>query len=393
MNFLFVHHNFPAQFHKIAETLAQDPNNKVYFLSLFKRRKDLFAKGVEWLQIRSNSKDLSKITQYEQSLIFADSQLKLRQNGLNVDVVHGHANFGTINYSKEIFPNARQTGFFEWFYSPETEKEIHYTAPTQPLGLNIQQRQCSIISVGALDMVDLAISATEWQKAQFPKEYHNKIECIHNGIDTEYFKPGPPQALPENIAKLQGKEIVTYTARSLEPHRGFLSFYRSIPHILAERPNAHVIIVGDEKQTYSAPLPNDKTYLQMMQEEVQVDLSRVHFLPLVGYDIYKSILQMSSVHIYLTVPFTLSWSLLESMSCGCTMVVSDTPPVQEVVKHEENALLTDFHDERKIADTVCRALKDHAELEHLRTNARKTVLENYDEKLLIPKYIAALKGE
>ncbi len=392
MIFLFVHHNFPAQFHKLSELLAKDPNNKVYFLSLFKRRKDLNAKGVEWLQIQNKNKDLSKITFYEQSLIFAESQNMLKKNGLSPDIIHAHANFGTMNYTKEIFPNARQTGFFEWLYSIETERQIHYIDKNPKQALSIQQRQCNILSIGALDMVDVAISATEWQKSQFPKEYHSKIQCAHNGINTEYFKPDIPQNLPENIVKLKGKEIITYTARSLEPHRGFITFYRSIPKILKERPNAHVIIVGNTEHTYSNPPPDGKTYLQLIQEEVQVDLSRVHFLPLVGYDIYKSILQMSSVHIYFTVPFTLSWSLLESMSCGCTMVVSDTPTVHEVVKHEQNALLTDFHDENKLAETVCYALKNHNNLENMRLNARKTVLEKYDEKILLPKYIKLLKG-
>ncbi len=392
MNFLFVHHNFPAQFHKMSELLAEDKNNKVYFLSLFKRRKDLFAKGVEWLQIRNEKKDLSKITLYEQSLIFAESLLMLKKQGINPDVIHGHANFGTINYSKEIFPDARQTGFFEWFYNIEVEKQINYILKNPPQTLNIQQRQCNILSVGALDMVDGAVSATEWQKSQFPAEYQQKIQAIHNGIDTEFFKPGTPEHLPENIAKLKGKEIVTYTARSLEPHRGFLTFYRSIPKILEERPNAHIIIVGSEESTYSPALSEGKTYLQVMQNEVKVDMSRVHFMPLVEYNIYKSILQLSSVHIYLSVPFTLSWSLLESMSCGCTMVVSDTQPLKEVIKDGENGLFTDFHDADSLAKQVCYALKNHKKLEKMRKNARKTVIDNYDEKLLLPKYINFLKG-
>ncbi len=394
MKYLFIHHNFPAQFHKMSERLAADPQNTVVFLSLFKRRKDLTAKNVQWLQISSKKHaNLNAINSYEQSIVFAESQVQLRNKGFIPDIIHGHANFGTINFSKEIFPTARQTGFFEWYYKLETEQAIQKSANIAIPNLSPLHRQCNIITMGALEMVDAALSATEWQKAQFPIEYHNKIQTLHNGIDTEFFCPGSPTVLPEEFAQLQDKEIVTYMARSLEPHRGFVSFYRSIPQILAKRPNAHIVIVGDPKTSYSQQLSNGKSYLEAMQETVDVDTSRIHIFPTMPYEVYRSVLRRSTVHMYLTVPFTLSWSLLEAMSCGCTMVVSNTESTQEVIEDGQNAFFTDFYNSEEIAKTVCHALENHEKLDHIRTNARKTVLEKYDEKLLLPKYIDFLNGD
>ena len=59
-------------------------------------------------------------------------------------------------------------------------------------------------------------------------------------------------------------------------------------------------------------------------------------LALIGWGLcrprlYQKVLACSDVHLYLTVPFVLSWSLLEAMAAGCCIVASDTPPVREVL--------------------------------------------------------------
>jgi glycosyltransferase involved in cell wall biosynthesis len=84
--------------------------------------------------------------------------------------------------------------------------------------------------------------------------------------------------------------------------------------------------------------------------------------------------------VYLTYPFVLSWSLLEAMACGCVVVGSRTPPVEEVIRHEDNGLLVDFFDAQKIAAAVDDALARQAELAPLRQRARDSVVAGYDLK-------------
>ena len=120
-------------------------------------------------------------------------------------------------------------------------------------------------------------------------------------------------------------------------------------------------------------------------------MERLHFTGLQPYFGYKRVLQASTVHVYLTKPFVLSWSMLEAMACGCTLVASDTEPVREVIKHNENGLLTPFFDTDRIAATVEQALDDAALRKRLGENALETAVRHYDAQNTLPQHLRVLQ--
>lgn len=190
-----------------------------------------------------------------------------------------------------------------------------------------------------------------------------------------------------------GDEIVTYVARNLEPYRGFRTFMRSLPAILSSRPNARVLIIGGDEVSYGTSLPPGQTYRQQMLAELgdSLDLQRVHFLGKVPYSTFLKVLQVSRVHVYLTYPFVLSWSMLEAMSAGCLVVGSRTAPVEEVVRSGENGLLVDFFNHGEVAEQVVRALADGGAYTHIRERARQHVIENYDlARICLPAQLSLM---
>lgn len=169
---------------------------------------------------------------------------------------------------------------------------------------------------------------------------------------------------------------------------------RALPTVLRHRPKAHVLIVGGSGVSYGADPPPGHTWKETFLREVagELDLSRVHFMGTLDYSTFLSVLQISSVHVYLTYPFILSWSMLEGMSAGCLVVGSDTPPVAEVIRHELNGLLIPFLEPERLADTIITCLAAPSRFRHLRDAARRTVLEHYDSRQCVSRLLDLIQS-
>jgi glycosyltransferase involved in cell wall biosynthesis len=165
---------------------------------------------------------------------------------------------------------------------------------------------------------------------------------------------------------------------------------RALPEILRRRPRAQVLIAGDDGVGYGDPPPGGGTYRTLLQAELNgnVDLSRVHFLGHMPYPLYLNLLQISSVHVYLTYPFVLSWSFIEAMAAGCLILGSATEPVLEVLIDGENGLTVDFFDIEAIADRIDEALDDPDSMQALRNAARDTAVDDFDlERCILPQWM------
>jgi glycosyltransferase involved in cell wall biosynthesis len=160
---------------------------------------------------------------------------------------------------------------------------------------------------------------------------------------------------------------------------------RAVPGLLSADSDLQVLIIGSDANGYGLPPVSGLSWRQTLEAETLSELSeqsrsRVHFLGKLPYREYLSVLSVSTVHIYLTYPFVLSWSLMEAMSMGCAIVASDTTPVSEVITHDEQGLLTDFFSPAALAAAVQQLLSDEALRTRLGSNARKKIVEEYDLK-------------
>jgi glycosyltransferase involved in cell wall biosynthesis len=248
-------------------------------------------------------------------------------------------------------------------------------------------------------VADAGISPTHWQASTFEEPFRSRITVVHDGIDTQRLRPSPNVAMTVRTAAgaqiqlTRADEVVTFVNRNLEPYRGYHVFMRALPEILKRRPNARVMIVGGDDVSYGARPPDGRKWKDLFAAEVrplipEADWARVHFLGNLAYPAFVALLQLSRVHVYLTYPFVLSWSLLEAMSVGCAIVASDTAPLREAIEHDVTGRLVGFFDVPGLAQEVCALLEDEAARQRLGQAARAFARSHYDlQTVCLPQQV------
>jgi glycosyltransferase involved in cell wall biosynthesis len=405
MKFLFVHQNMPGQYRELITWLAARPEgHEIYFLT---QRSDVKLPGVTTVTYKAHhqpakdayglSKDWEAAAGTGIGAALAARQLK-DTRGWSPDIIIGHTGWGELTFLKEIWPDVPMIGFFEYFY--RTSGGLVGFDPENPpndqAGFFAQAR--NTVPYTNIHTVDLGHTPTYWQRDRFPESFHDRMYVCHDGIRTDRLQPDPEASI--SLGRLdrpltRDDEVITYVARNMERARGFHIMMRALPKILKERPNARVLMIGGNETSYGAESKHPEGLRGEMEEELQgqIDWSRVHFLGRVPYDALCDIIRISRCHIYLTMPFVLSWSLLESMSMQATVVAADVAPVREAVTHGETGMLVDFFDPDALAAQVVDVVANPESYAHLGPNARAHVVETYDFLTrCLPEHIAQINA-
>jgi glycosyltransferase involved in cell wall biosynthesis len=402
VNVLFVHQGFPGQYLHICRALAKQGGHQLVALGMNAPRTPL-PKGVQYVvygAARGNGQDVHPLAlETETKVIRAEACAaaaeQLKQQGFQPDIICGHPGWGELLFLPYIWPNTPVLLYQEFFYQihgfdydfdPEFQSEL----PWQKCAKAHMKNANTLLN---LEAATWNITPTGFQRSSFPERFHQRISVIHDGIDPNAAPAKANSKLSLTLRDGQelklGDPIVTFVNRTIEPYRGCHSFIRSIPHLQELNPTARVVIVGEEQGvSYGSACPDGEWKDVFLKEiEGSYDPSRVHFAGSLDYNDFLKLLKLSQAHVYLTYPFVLSWSLLESMCSACAIVGSATAPVMEVIRDGQNGLLVDFFQPKAIAEAVNQLLRDRALARELGTQARKDALARYSLERCLPRQL------
>jgi glycosyltransferase involved in cell wall biosynthesis len=397
MDILFIHDAFPAQFGRLGLELTKQYGWRCTFLvqslsscptptaemlrTLELHQMPMTAEhktgeGIPWPQIYG---------QYLEQCRSVFDTIKAKPQ-LRPDLVVAHGGRGAPTLFLRDVLDCPIINYCEYYFGT-SHRDISYRIDLPPAEPAPFFPRCiNAPTLATLVDCDAGYSATRWQKSSFPARFQPKIEVHFDGIEPELYHPGPaPRRIGETSIPT-GTRVVTFVSRGLESIRGFDLFMMVADRIARARKDVLFVVVGGEEIHYGwdklhTGMPSFK---QWVLSRGTYDLSRFLFLGRILPEQLADILRISDLHIYLTAPFVLSWSLMNAMASGCVVLGSDTPPVREVIRPGENGLVEPLFDVDRLTETALRVLDDPAEFAPLGRVARRTIEESYSIEVCIP---------
>jgi glycosyltransferase involved in cell wall biosynthesis len=394
MRVLFIHQNLPGQFTHLVGALCADPDHTVWGICAepaAERARRLHPKlnFVSYRPPALPADGLDAATrelevQVRRGRLVARILRQMLDRGMAFDLVVAHPAWGEALFVKDVLPGVPLLLYPEFFHAAEgADVGFDPEHPRRPDDAE-RLRLRNLVPLSALEACDAAVVPTAWQHARLPAFARAKARVVHEGVDTMAVRPDRQARFEAGgHVFVPGGKTVTFVSRNLEPYRGFHVFMRALPALLEAEPEAQVLVVGGDEPGYGAHAGHAQGWRGRMLEELAaagtpVDPARVHFVGRLPHAQYVKVLHVSAAHVYLTVPFVLSWSMLEAMAAGAPVIGSRTPPVEEVIEDGVDGMLVDFLDRDALVAATLAALRDPARLAPLRAAARAKVVERYD---------------
>ena len=411
MRVLYVHQNFPAQFGHIAAHLAARPGYECRFVSetaagtvgrVEKVRYKLAGGATPQNHFCSRT---FENTVWHCDGVYQAMKADHAATGYKPDLIVGHSGFGSTLFLRELYPDVPVVNLFEFYYRPhgpdsdmDFRTDLGWTLDDHKY---LRSRCRNAMILLDLQNCDAAYAPTHFQRSRFPAEYLPKIDCIFDGVDrTVYHAHGdalrPPveQRGPRTVAGVDlpaGARVMTYVSRGFESMRGFDVFLKAAVRVTSQVSDAHVVVVGTDRVAYGGDtqyIAPHKTFKEWVLSRGTFDLSRVHFVGRIPPTELARLLATTDLHVYLTVPFVLSWSMMDAMSCGATVLGSDTPPVAEMITEGQDGLLFDFFDVDALVTKATAVLRDPAAYRPLGRAAEQHVVDKYSVDVVLPRMLA-----
>lgn len=302
------------------------------------------------------------------------------------DLIVGHSFFGNALFLADHY-RCPLLAYCEYFYRPR-DSDLDFRPEFPPTAEDGRlHRTYNATTLLNLDVSAAGLSPTEWQRSTFPVEYQPKIRTIFDGVDrTFWYHRGPLRAIAGRPIPPKAR-VVTYVSYGFEPTRGFDIFMQVTARICEVRDDVIFVVVGADRSYYGRTRSgaSPPSFREQVLARGHYDLDRFLFTGQVLEDDLARILSRSDLHIYLTVPFVLSWSLMDAMACGCTVLASATAPVLEIIQHGENGLLAGFDDVDGLAEEALRVLDDPEAFRHLGHAATQMIDERYSVESVLPQ--------
>jgi glycosyltransferase involved in cell wall biosynthesis len=336
----------------------QESNYAVYLASTFQCELDFPVKRLEFTPVAFSSfKRQSKrpgtessrtvglrtlIRQWFGTLTIPRSAKKLRAfiNEVKPDLIHAMR----VPYEGMLTAQALSRGFGTSEKSTRSTQppgflvstwgnDFTLHAPSTPLMRRYTRKTMQAITALHADAERDIRLAREWGLGE---EKLTLVAPGNGGIRSDIFYP-PSEPV---------KQPVIINPRGFRPYVRNDIFFKSIPLVLAKRPEAKFVCA----------LMQEEEQVGRWSKELKIEHA-LQLLPPVAHHEMGEIFRRAQIVISPAVHDGTPNSLLEGMACGCFPIAGDLESIREWITHGQNGLLVNPNDPQSVADGILLAIE------------------------------------
>jgi glycosyltransferase involved in cell wall biosynthesis len=382
MKVVFVHPSHPSQFTRIAQALAERPGWECTGL-VHEKFADAVRADDPPIAYYGFHQDLppGPSASYTQCLeeglrcgkAVVDALAALRAAG-GVDVVIGHAAFGTTFFVREVLQvpvvaYVELPGHFPVYCRDEFPAQVDQRL------MDVSLR--ALIHASVLHS-DLCVVPSRHARDLFPPELRPTIRVQPEGFDLPP-RAGDQHGLRRELGIPAAAPVIGFAGRTLEAVRGFDVFVRMATAIRHVRPDVRFLVVGDEGTLYGNETAylDGKSFRQHVVEREPLDAAAFVFRPFMPHDRFIRHLQVMDVAVFPIFEGAGNWSVFEAMAAGVPILASDRCFLPELITHGRDGLLFDPGDVEGLVEAALSILRQPRRREALGREARRTIARRF----------------
>jgi glycosyltransferase involved in cell wall biosynthesis len=216
---------------------------------------------------------------------------------------------------------------------------------------------------------------TKYELLEYYKIPENKIRVIHNGVDTKKFHPAQDKRKVKVALGLNPDDIAIVSVGRLYARKGLFTLIESIPIITKRFSSAKFIISGKGQSDEMNKLIAHSEQLGVKDNIIFTGYTPDQKLP--------KLYQAADVFAFSTFYEHHPFAVLEALSTGLPVVTTNVGGIPETIENGKNGFLVDPFKPAQFADRILYLLEHPAEAVEMGQLARKTMLEQYDWRIVV----------
>lgn len=202
----------------------------------------------------------------------------------------------------------------------------------------------------------------------------HKVVCLPNPINTETFSPFDKSKARTLLSLPQDKKLVAFGAMSAtsDLNKGFEQLKSALS--LIKDSNVELIVFGSSEPNETQGFRQKAIYLGRLYDNVTL----------------RALYSAVDVLVVPSIQEAFGQTATESMACGTPVVTFGATGLLDIVDHKVSGYLAEPYDSSDLAKGIDWVL-NHANYEELRNNARNKIINAFDSKFVVQRYIDLYK--